>query len=33
MGYKWKLLYMPLSTSKIQSVYIGGGIMVDIGPK
>lgn len=29
----WKPLYMPLSTNKIQSTYIVGGIMVDIGPK
>ena len=29
----WKPLYIPLSTSKIQSTYIEGGIMVDIAPK
>lgn len=29
----WKPLYMPLSTSKIQSTYLEGGIMVDIAPK
>ena len=29
----WKPLYMPLSTSKIQSTYVAGKIMVDIAPK
>lgn len=29
----WKPLYMPLSTSKIQSTYVEGKILVDIAPK